>query len=709
MTNINYLFIFLFLLSSSLLGQDLETEDLILDDPEDMKLLLEEFPESASEVNTPKINQDNELTSTVDDLDILKEDLRGMEFELPGEDVLTKEIDVVTPANENSSEESKVKIITSDSKEINKEVLDIGREEKELLEIASKMKGRIENKTWNEIASQNSESSYKVVRGDWLWKISKRLFGSGFYYAKIWSLNQYITNPHEIEPDMVLVFTTGSETELPRVSVQETNAVAKGNNVNDKDTNFSKFGSEAKPSWIDEREQLLEDGAFVQYSTAETLEDLEQISDKALITEYEGYDPPSANFNLTIPSDEYDQVGFDRTQRVVREFKEGFHLNTFISTNIVQDFGKVTAAVDEKSMFTKYDSLYVKFDDNIDVAVGDKFSIYKALGKVTNENSDRAGFKYTVAGSIQLVQQHQNRWECKVIESSGIINRDDRITVYTPKIERITTTFNNRLIEAILLESYNDLQEYASYGDVAYIDRGRADGVEMGNVFEVYGFKDRGTGEKITNNPTYKNGELTVISLTDNFATVLVTLSRRDFKIGDIAITKTKKSALRDLRVQKRLNSESKRLDTNALDELDVELNLDNLNDDILDKADQIKFTEDELAELERQEREKSIISESEKDLKALERLEKEISTAEAMLNEARLDEDRLLENENLDRIEKNVDAQYDESLEELEENFGKLYLDEELNDKDNPYGLTEFDIEEIDELLNVEGELEKE
>ena len=140
-----------------------------------------------------------------------------------------------------------------------------------------------------------------------------------------------------------------------------------------------------------------------------------------------------------------------------------------------------------------------------------------------------------------------------------------------------------------------------------------------------------------------------------------------------------------------------------------MELNLDNLNDDILDKADQIKFTEDELAELERQEREKSIISESEKDLKALERLEKEISTAEAMLNEARLDEDRLLENENLDRIEKNVDAQYDESLEELEENFGKLYLDEELNDKDNPYGLTEFDIEEIDELLNVEGELEKE
>lgn len=693
--------ILLFTVAASSYGQSSVAEDLILDDPEDMKLLMEEFPSETSMDAKPSSSA-TVNAELVDDLDILKEDLKDMEFDLPTDNEVTKEIDVIAPIK------SKVKITTKDSDSIDKDLLDIGSEEAKLIEIASQMKGRIENSTWNEIASQNSQSSYTVVKGDWLWKISQRLFGSGFYYAKIWSLNQYITNPHEIEPKMVLVFTTGSEMELPKVSVQETARVAKGEKASEIDQSFSKWGANAKPKWIDERKRLLEDGAFVQYSSADTIDDLRQISDKSLVTEYESYDPPAADFNLSIPSDEYDQLGFDKSQRVVREFKEGFHLNTFISTNIVQDFGKVVAAISEKTMFTKYDSLYVKFDENMDINIGDKFSIYKSSGKVKNENSDREGFKYTVLGSVQVTQKHGQRWECKVIESSGIINRDDRITVYTPKIERITTTFNNRLVEAIIIGSYNDLQEYASYGDVIYIDRGRADGVEMGNVFEVYGFKDRGTGENITNNPTYKNGELTVISITDNFATVLVTLSKRDFKIGDIAITKTKKSALRDYKVKSRVGKNAKQLDLEALDELDVELNLDDLNDDILDKADQIKFTEDELAELERQEREKSIISESEKDLKALERLEKEISTAEAMLNEARLDEDKLLEGENLDKLEKKVDAQYDESLEELEENFGKLYLDEELNDKDNPYGLTEFDIEEIDELLNVEGELDK-
>ena len=100
-------------------------------------------------------------------------------------------------------------------------------------------------------------------------------------------------------------------------------------------------------------------------------------------------------------------------------------------------------------------------------------------------------------------------------------------------------------------------------------------------------------------------------------------------------------------------------------------------------------------------------MSESEKDLRSLERLESDIETAEKIMKESSLDEDKLLEGEDLDNIEKKFNVEQQESLDELEENFGKRYLDEDLNDKENPYGLTEFDIEEIDELLNVEKETE--
>ena len=116
-----------------------------------------------------------------------------------------------------------------------------------------------------------------------------------------------------------------------------------------------------------------------------------------------------------------------------------------------------------------------------------------------------------------------------------------------------------------------------------------------------------------------------------------------------------------------------------------------------------LQLTEDELSELERQEREKSVIKDSEKDLKALERLENEIEQAETILKDAKLDEDKLLENENLNDIEKKQGNIDQDSLDDIEENMGKRYMDEDLNSKDNPYGLNEFDVEEVDELLNTE------
>jgi len=590
---------------------------------------------------------------------------------------------------------------------------DVGREEKELLEVAANVQGQISNTEWNELATQAKVSTYTVVKDDWLFKISKRLFGSGYYYPKIWALNPYITNPHLIEPGMVLHFSTGSSSNAPEVKLSAfteteiktspgagSSEMAGMANYDD----FSVWGEEAKPPWLIERQNLIDQGVYVQYSTADTMQDLEAASKTSLIRDYENYEPPNSEIVVPPPAAQYDRTGLDRNSRIVYNYKEGFYLNTFVTNNPVQDLGKIASGPDENTLFTPNDHFFIEFDESFNILPGDRFSIYAAQGKVKHRNSDRTGYKYTISGQVKIIGKVGDKWEVEMTEAMSGVQRGDRVTVYTPKIERIIHTYNNRLVEAAILGHYNGLQTLASYGDVVYIDRGRADGLEMGNVLEVYGFKDRATRKTIVEQPAYKTGELTIITLVDNFATCLVTGSRRDFYVGDIAVTKTKEAALRDGKAKLAgVRGQRRELDQKALEELDVELKVDDLNDSLLDKADKIQLTEDELAELERQEREKSIIRDSERDLKALERLEREIENAEKLLNEAKLDEDKLLEGQSLEDIEKNRGLREQESLDEIEENLGKRYMDEDLNNRENPYGLTEFDIEEVDELMNVE------
>jgi nucleoid-associated protein YgaU len=586
-------------------------------------------------------------------------------------------------------------------------VFDVGREERELLSIAQNIQGQITDPEWNEVATAAKVDTYTVVRDEWLFKISKRIFGSGYYYPKIWSLNTFITNPHFIEPGMVLSFTTGSGSQAPEVrlgtfSADEINSTP-GSLGNSNPSDLANFGEDATPTWIGEKGDLEKQGVYFQYASEETMDDLSKAGEQALNREYENYEPPRSDFDIIMPKN-YDKNGFDKNSRIYYSVKEGFYLSTFVSTNIVQDFGSITNGPDENIWFTKGDKAYVQFDETMNVLPGDKFSIYSAGGKIKNANSDREGYKYSIVGQIKLIKKIRDKWEVEFIDVSGTPQRGDRITAYTPKIERITKTYNSRLVEAAILGSFQPMQTILGFGDVIYIDRGRADGVEMGNVFEVYGFKDRLTKKNITDQPTYKLGELTVITLTDNFATALVTNSIRDFYAGDIALTKTKEAHMRELKAREaRQSGQKEMMGGKALEELDVELNLENLNDDLLKQADKIQLTEDELAELERQEREKSVIKDSEKDLKSLERLENEIEQAESILNDAKLDEDKLLENQNLNDIEKKGKNLDQDSLDEIEENLGKRYIDEDLNSKENPFGLTEFDVEEVDELLNTE------
>ena len=194
------------------------------------------------------------------------------------------------------------------------------------------------------------------------------------------------------------------------------------------------------PRWLDERKKLIEQGLHVQSTSDFTYDDLQDFSSLNLIDEYKKYVPLS-DLEVHIP-EAFDELGFDRSSIIRKEFKSGFYLNTFLISNIVQDFGVIRAGQKTSSLFGLHDIAYVGFDPQITVSPGDHFSVYVAEGLLEHPSSERAGYRYTIKGHLRVKAKKDDLWECEITEVAGMIRRNDRITAFTPKIDRLLTTFN---------------------------------------------------------------------------------------------------------------------------------------------------------------------------------------------------------------------------------------------------------------------------
>ena len=96
--------------------------------------------------------------------------------------------------------------------------------------------------------------------------------------------------------------------------------------------------------------------------------------------EFRKYSPPRKDILLPPPVDEYDEVGFDRNAKINFNYKEGFSY-TFVSTNIVQDFGFIHAAKTEPTLIRPFDKIYIHFDKSVDVKAGDDFLFINLRGR----------------------------------------------------------------------------------------------------------------------------------------------------------------------------------------------------------------------------------------------------------------------------------------------------------------------------------------
>lgn len=355
-------------------------------------------------------------------------------------------------------------------------------------------------------AAQNMDA-YTIQPGDTLWDICARLLGDPFYWPKLWSLNQYITNPHWIYPGNLLVFREGTEIAPPQFEVTKPDpAVAE---MVPLPTEMTEIPVQPNP-------------VPVQPVTAENLQ--------------EGFTIP-AEETVSVAAAVADPYAIQPLPETSKSFEINLRQEGFIAETQIPPLGFVYKSEEERDNLAELDEVYIKLTDPSQAQVGKKFTVYRTLRRVKHpQTKGYMGFLVKILAELEVTSVNGDVANARVKTSYDYVNRGDPITEYVDILKRVNLLPNTAAIEGVVVDTMVEGLSILGNGDVIYLDKGLADGLNIGNTVDVVRsgdglFKVGRDKDKLL--PQEVVGRLVIVGAQQRTATAVIMDAYDALTIGD--------------------------------------------------------------------------------------------------------------------------------------------------------------------------------
>ena len=321
--------------------------------------------------------------------------------------------------------------------------------------------------------SDVEERTHTIRPGDTLWDISQTFWGEAEQWPRMWSYNNYITNPHWIYPGNTIRFTPGTYLSPPTMELD-------GADEGETATVTSLSFEESEP----------ECGPDMRYN-------------------------------------------FERTSTV-------YHSPSFLAErNQIPKLGTIYGAKSGMKNLGDGDLVYIELEDGINVECGDVYSVFRRRpSKVRHPDSwfRKYGYLHDVVAEIRVVEVGEDLVSAVVRQSYEHIQRGDFFGGYIPVTAELPVSIPNGELDAVILARVGSGRAMlAATGETIFIDRGRADGLQVGDAFYVVHRSDdyedlHGYDERI---PSQVAGRIIVTALDEYHATAVVVDAARPINVGD--------------------------------------------------------------------------------------------------------------------------------------------------------------------------------
>lgn len=362
---------------------------------------------------------------------------------------------------------------------------------------------------WQKAKENSKSKNYNIQKGDTLWGLSETLFGDPYFWPKLWSVNSdLIENPHEINAKKQIQFEGGSMDTPPQLSLSNSEPA-------------TEVTAEEKTESV---EVSKNEKSKVEIPQKDSFSKAVSGLPKSL---------PYWQFRKPASSAEFQPVKV-RTRFPEADKKIPF----FLSDSEIANDGVVKET--EMGMNSAADYQYIHVRINKNVTSPQKFYLVLQKKSVINKFGSK-GRVVEVQGKIEIldrINEDQNMYRAIVRESlsqvevNSILVPQDWLT-YNKSFDGTVSATAVRVIGGQTQENS------ILFGNdhILYLKGGQSDGVNIGQVIEMFMDLKQRTANKTTRENYRRIGLIKIIHTDEHVSTGVVVDSKEAIVPGDFSIT----------------------------------------------------------------------------------------------------------------------------------------------------------------------------
>ncbi|MCC7383691.1 MAG: LysM peptidoglycan-binding domain-containing protein [Deltaproteobacteria bacterium] len=203
----------------------------------------------------------------------------------------------------------------------------------------------------------------------------------------------------------------------------------------------------------------------------------------------------------------------------------------FIEAGDYQKAATIDNAFTDRTLMSPYEKIYAKFETA--PKVGDRYGIYRTLKQIEHPvTGEPYGYVVEIIGQVEIVETSQQVASAHIIKSYRAVERGSWLGPLADTNQRVAPTPNTANAKGYIIETMESGLGMIGEFHLVFIDRGREQGVQVGNVFTILHRGDTYTGD-VEGLPNEDVGKLMVIDVRANASTAMVIRAVTELSVGD--------------------------------------------------------------------------------------------------------------------------------------------------------------------------------